>query len=445
MIAAMNQNDRRDVTMKGNSMFRGLTTLGSAAVLAFGLGMAPAVADETEGVLKNYADIAQAGYEDSLETAKTMQLAINAFLSQPTEENLRAARAAWIAARIPYMQTEAYRFGNPIVDEWEGAVNAWPLDEGLIDYVAEVYGTESPENDLYTANVIKNVSLSIGGKKIDTSKLTKELLADDLQEAGGVEANVATGYHAIEFLLWGQDLHGTDAGAGERPATDYDAKNCSNGNCERRAEYLSTVTELLIDDLDWMADQWKPGGEARKTVMDAGKDGGLTIIMTGLGSLSYGELAGERIKLGLMVHDPEEEHDCFSDNTHAAHFFDGLGIHNVYTGRYRRADGSVVTGPSISDLVKAKDPKVDAEVVSKLNATMEAMNTMYLRALTTESYDQMIGEGNDEGNAVIQNVVDALLEQTKAIERAVAVLDLKAIEFEGSDSLDSPEKVGAPE
>jgi len=424
-------------------MFRRLTTLVPAAVLAFGFGVAPALADGPKDVLKNYADIAQAGYADSLETAKTMQLAVTEFLSSPTEPNLRAARAAWIAARPAYMQTEAYRFGNPIVDEWEGMVNAWPLDEGLIDYVAEVYGDESPENDLYVANVIKNVSLSLGGKKIDTSKITKELLADTLQEAGGVEANVATGYHAVEFLLWGQDLHGTEAGAGERPATDYDAKNCSNGNCVRRAEYLNTVTELLIDDLEWMVDQWEPGGEARKAVMDAGDEGGLAVIMTGLGSLSYGELAGERIKLGLMVHDPEEEHDCFSDNTHAAHFFDALGIHNVYTGRYRRADGSIVSGPSVSDLVKAKDAKVDAEVVAALDATMDAMNTMSLRALTTESYDQMIGEGNDEGNKVVQDVVDALLVQTKAIERAVGTLDLKAIEFEGSDSIDAPEKVGA--
>jgi putative iron-regulated protein len=424
-------------------MFRGLKTMVPAAVLAFGFSVSPALAEAPKDVLKNYADIAQAGYEDSLETAKTMQLAIDAFLENPTEPNLRAARAAWIAARPSYMQTEAYRFGNPIVDDWEGKVNAWPLDEGLIDYVAEVYGDESPENELYVADVIKNVSLSLGGKKIDTSKITKELLADTLQEAGGVEANVATGYHAVEFLLWGQDLNGTEAGSGERPATDYDLNNCSNGNCERRAEYLSTVTQLLIDDLAWMADQWKEGGDARKAVMDAGDEGGLTVIMTGLGSLSYGELAGERIKLGLMVHDPEEEHDCFSDNTHAAHFFDALGMHNVYTGRYRRADGSVVSGPSVSDLVKAKDPKVDAEVVAALDGTMEAMNTLYLRALTIENYDQMIGEGNEEGNKVVQDVVDALLVQTKAIERAVSVLDLKAIEFEGSDSLDVPDTVGA--
>ncbi len=412
-----------------------------AATLALGVCFTPAGADTAKDVLKIYADIAQAGYEDSLDTANTLKLAVNALLAEPTEANLRAARAAWIAARIPYMQTEAYRFGNAIVDDWEGKVNAWPLDEGLIDYVAEAYGAESPENELYTANVIKNVSLVIGGKKLDVTEITKEVLADDLQEAGGVEANVATGYHAVEFLLWGQDLNGTGPGAGARPATDFDPKNCTSGNCERRAAYLSTVTDLLIDDLAWMAEAWAAGGEARKVIKDGSEEEGLTAIMTGLGSLSYGELAGERIKLGLMIHDPEEEHDCFSDNTHASHFFDALGIRNVYLGRYRRADGSFVGGPSVSDLVKAKAPDIDAEVRAKLDATMDAVNALYLRALATESYDQMIGEGNEEGNKVVQNVVDALLAQTKAIERAVAALDLKAIEFEGSNSLDAPEKV----
>jgi len=410
--------------------------------LAAGLETSPANADPTaKDVLKVYADIAQADYADALDTANTLKLAIDAFLAKPTEDNLRAARAAWIAARIPYMQTEAFRFGNAIVDDWEGRVNSWPLDEGLIDYVASSYGTEAAENELYAANVIAHTSLTIGGKTLDTSKITKELLADKLQEAGGVEANVATGYHAVEFLLWGQDLNGIGPGNGARPASDYDTKQCTNGNCDRRAQYLSAATGLLVDDLAWMAAQWAPGGAARKTIEQDSDEAGLTAIMTGLGSLSYGELAGERMKLGLMIHDPEEEHDCFSDNTHASHFFDALGIRNVYLGTYRRADRSLVTGPSVSDLVKAKAPEVDAEVRAKLDATMQAMNALYLRALTTESYDQMIGEGNAEGNAVVQRAVDALLDQTKSLERAVAALDLKSIEFEGSDSLDNPANV----
>ncbi len=423
---------------------RPLTALPVAA-FALGLCLASATASAQstpKDVIATYADIAQAGYTDSLDTAKTLKLAVYAFLARPTEDSLRAARAAWIAARMPYMQTEAYRFGNTIVDDWEGKVNAWPLDEGLIDYVASSYGAESAENELYVANVITNTTLTIGGKKLDTSKITKELLAETLQEAGGVEANVATGYHAVEFLLWGQDLNGTGPGNGARPASDFDTKNCTNGNCARRAQYLRAATDLLVDDLAWMAAQWTPGGEARKPLME-GDEAGLTAIMTGLGSLSYGELAGERMKLGLMIHDPEEEHDCFSDNTHASHFFDALGIRNVYLGTYRRVDRSLVAGPSVSDLVKAKSPEIDAEVRAKLDATMDAMNAMYLRALTTELYDQMIGEGNDAGNAVVERVIAALLDQTKSIERAVAVLDLKAIEFEGSDSLDSPGKVQA--
>lgn len=423
-------------------MFR-QSTIAPFAALAIGVFCAAPVMAEPapKHVLKIYADIAEAGYADSLDTARTLRLSVDAFLAKPTEGNLRAARAAWIAARIPYMQTEAYRFGNAIVDDWEGKVNAWPLDEGLIDYVASSYGTESPENDLYVANVIANTTLTIGGKKLDTSKITAELLAEALQEAGGVEANVATGYHAVEFLLWGQDLNGTGAGNGARPASDFDTANCTNGNCARRAEYLRTVTGLLVDDLTWMAAQWAPGGEARKTIEAGGDEEGLTAIMTGLGSLSYGELAGERIKLGLMIHDPEEEHDCFSDNTHASHFFDALGMRNVYFGTYRRIDRSLVSGPSISDLVRVKAPEVDAEVRAKLDATMEAMNALYVRALTTESYDQMIGEGNAAGNEVVERVITALLDQTKAIERAVAALDLKAIAFEGSDSLDDPAKV----
>ena len=419
------------------------------ALIALGvcLGFSPLAAEPSakevsaKDVLKTYADIAEAGYADALATAGTLQLTVNQLLAKPTDENLRAARAAWIAARPAYMQTEAFRFGNSIVDDWEGRVNSWPLDEGLIDYVAGAYGTDSPENELYAADVIANVSLTIGGKKLDTSKITKELLADKLQEAGGVEANVATGYHAIEFLLWGQDLNGTGPGAGNRPASDFDVKACTGGHCDRRAQYLRAATDLLVDDLAWMTAQWGPDGAARKTLMDGADQAGLTAILTGLGSLSYGELAGERMKLGLMIHDPEEEQDCFSDNTFAAYYFDALGIRNVYVGRYRRVDGSVVEGPSVSDLVKAKSPEVDAELRAKLDATMTAMGALYRRGVMVENYDQMIGEGNEEGNATVQRVIDSLLDQTKGIERAVAALDLHAIQFQGSDSLDSAGKV----
>lgn len=403
---------------------------------------APAQAEPTaEAVAATYADIAQAMYEDSLATARELDGAIDAFLAEPSAEGLEAAKAAWIAARRPYQQTEVYRFGNAIVDDWEGKVNAWPLDEGLIDYVDPAYGIESDENPLYAANVIANSSVKHGVDVIDTGTITKALLADTLQEIGGVEANVATGYHAIEFLLWGQDLNGTKAGAGVRPWTDYSLTQCTNGNCDRRAQYLATASDLLVDDLGWMAKQWAPGGEARAQLEAKGPDGAVATILTGIGSLSYGELAGERMKLGLLLHDPEEEHDCFSDNTHESHYYDVVGIHAVYFGSYERVDGSEVSGPSVADLVAAKDPALAEETKAKLDATLAAAEALKQRAESKEAYDQMIGADNPEGNATVQAVIDGLTDQTRSIERVVAALGLESIQFEGSDSLDNPEAV----
>lgn len=413
--------------------------------VAFGLAASAAMtvsaaAADLQAVVDHYAEIAHANYEDALITAKALDKAVDAFLAAPSEDTLKAARKAWIDARPSYQQTEHYRFGNPVVDDWEGKVNAWPLDEGLIDYVDVSYGTESDENPAYVADVIANKEIEVNGETIDTSEITPDLLENKLQEVGGIEANVATGYHAIEFLLWGQDLNGTGPGAGNRPYTDYDLANCTHGNCDRRAAYLKSATTLLVSDLKDMTEKFEKGGEAAKVFTDdPGK--GLVAILTGMGSLSYGELAGERTKLGLLLHDPEEEHDCFSDNTYNSHYYDAMGIVTGFDGTYTRVDGTVMTGPSIKSLLEEKDPAVAKELEDKLAATMDAAAAMKKRGETVEAYDQMIGEGNTEGNATVQAFVDGLIDQTKSIQRAVSSLGLGAIEVEGSDSLDNPGSV----
>ena len=412
---------------------------------SFVLGTSPAAnADMEMQVMETYANIAAAAYADSVTAAHAMKDAIDQLIAAPTQENLSAAREAWVLARVPYMQTEVYRFGNAIVDDWEGKVNAWPLDEGLIDYVdTSSYGEESDENAAYTANVIANPVLIFSGEEIDAKEITKSLLEDSLQEADGNEANVATGYHAVEFLLWGQDLNGTDAGAGDRQASDFDTTNCTNGNCDRRVAYLSTATDLLIDDLEWMAAQWLPGGDGYTSVT-ADPKSGLTALITGMGSLSYGELAGERMKLGLILHDPEEEHDCFSDNTHASHYYDVKGVQNVFLGTYTGPDGEVVAGPGLKQLlVEGGADSVAAELEAKLAVTMDAMQALVDSASNGEAYDQMLGEGNNAGNARVQAAIDALVDHTRSIEAAVNALGVQVIEFEGSDSLDAPETVGS--
>ena len=401
----------------------------------------PASAQEKAAVVDTYADIAEAAYGDSLAAAQRLAAAIDALIAEPSAETLAAARARWLESRVPYQQTEVYRFGNVIVDEWEGKVNAWPLDEGLIDYVDASYGGATDENPYAALNVVANPSLTLSGGEIDAAEITPALLQDTLQEADAIEANVATGYHAIEFLLWGQDLNGTEPGAGTRPWTDYASGDaCTGGNCDRRGAYLEAATDLLVSDLEWIVAQWADGGDARKAVTE-NPDAGVIAILTGMGSLSYGEQAGERMRLGLMLHDPEEEHDCFSDNTHNSHFYDGLGIRNVYLGRYVRTDGSVVEGPSPSALLAAADPEIDADLRAALDHTVLKLLEIKTTAEAGTRYDQMLATGNAAGEALVMGAIDALIAQTRSIERAVSALGLETIAFEGSDSLDNPDAV----
>ena len=415
--------------------------LTGSALAGLALSATPILAADKAEVLTNYANIAEAKYQDSLITAKTLQAAVNALTAAPSAEALEAAKEAWLAARVPYQQSEVFRFGNAIVDDWEGKVNAWPLDEGLIDYVDASYGGPSDENTLAVLNVIANPSFELSGKSIDAGKITPALLEESLHEADGVEANVATGYHAIEFLLWGQDLNGTDHGAGNRSWTDYAAGEiCTNDNCDRRGAYLKAATDLLVSDLEWMAAQWATTGEARTGLL-ADETAGISAMLTGMGSLSYGETAGERMRLGLMLNDPEEEHDCFSDNTHNSHYYDGLGVQNVYLGEYIRVNGALVSGPSLSDLVSASDPALDGEMRTKLANTMQALGRIKLTAEAGTSYDQMLEAGNAAGEALVMGGVNGLVDQTQSIERVVKLLDLGGLELEGSDSLDNPSAV----
>ena len=417
-----------------------LKTKKFAVLIALLVFSSPIFAAMEKDVLKTYTAIAHAVYEDSLISAQELRTAVQELISNPTEDNLAAAKEAWQAARVPYQQSEVYRFGNAVVDDWEGKVNAWPLDEGMIDYVDASYGSESEENPGYVANVIANPMFDFSGEQVDASEITTAVI-ESLHELGGVEANVATGYHAIEFLLWGQDLNGTGPGAGMRPASDLDPAYCTGGNCERRVAYLQAATDLLISDLEWIVNEWSPEGGAAQNILGGEVNESLAAMMIGMGSLSYGELAGERMQLGLLLHDPEEEHDCFSDNTHFSHYYDALGIRNIYLGSYERIDGSTVEGASLSDLVAGASADVDSQLRGMLDDTMAKMDALVQTAESDQKYDQMLGDGNDGGNAVVQAAIDALVAQTSGIEAAAAALNLDLQELEGSDSLDNPAAV----
>ena len=384
-----------------------------------------AIAADEQAVVTHYADIAHAVYEDALITAQQLQQATNDLLLTPSVGNLQIARDAWKRSRVPYQQSEVFRFGNSVVDDWEGQLNAWPLDEGLIDYVASDYHYELG-NEGATMNIISKTELNIGGEKIDVTELTPELLAS-LNELAGSEANVATGYHAIEFLLWGQDLNGNNPGAGNRAHTDFlMGEGCTGGHCDRRADYLRATVQLLVDDLQYMVDEWAPGqtDNYRAELLAGGAENGLNIMLFGMGSLALGELAGERMKVALEANSSEDEHDCFSDNTHYSHFYNAQGIRNVYLGSYERVDGRQLSGPSLADLVRAKSAETDAAARAALDKTTASLQVMVDRAEAVDAmkFDQMIGEGNAEGEKIIREAIVALVEETRAIEAAAGII-----------------------
>jgi len=305
-------------------------------------------------VVTTYADIVFASYEDALAKARELEGVILGFVEAPSAEGLEAARAAWLAAREPYGPTEAYRFyGGPIDDDagLEVLINAWPLDEAYVDYVAG-----NPEGGI--------VNDPVTYPEISAAALLS------LNQSGS-EENVSVGFHAIEFLLWGQDLN--ENGPGTRPHTDFVPG--VGVNAQRRAEYLRVVTEMLVGHLEEVVTAWDPANPAsyRAELTALPPDQALQRLLVGIGVLSKSELAGERIFTAYDNQDQEDEHSCFSDNTHRDIALNAEGIANVIRGTYVRLDGTRIEGPALEDLLDAVDPEEAAELSALLDRSLLAV------------------------------------------------------------------------
>jgi putative iron-regulated protein len=311
----------------------------------------PLTADEVAPVAENYAAMVYANYAEARASADLLRTRLDQLVSSPSLETLLAARNAWLVAREPYGETEVYRFydgpiDNP-TDGPEGQLNAWPMDEAYVDYV-EGAPDSGIINDPTTYPTIDAALLS------------------SLNEAGG-ETNIATGYHAIEFLLWGQDL--AEDGAGARPFTDYDTSGAGTAaNQDRRGVYLSAVAELLLSDLDAMVVAWDPAssGNYRTEFLAEEPDEIVRRMLLGMGSLSGAELAGERMSVALDTQDQEDEHSCFSDNTHRDIINNATAIQNVYEGRY-----GMIDGPGTYDLVAARDQALADRLRDELQTSLQ--------------------------------------------------------------------------
>jgi putative iron-regulated protein len=350
----------------------------------------------TQSVINQYAMQVAAGYQDSLASAREMQAKIDAFIKNPSPETQKAAQAAWLEAREWYGQTEAFRFyGGPIDSETgpEGFINAWPLDEAYIDGVkgkakAGIINSKTP---------------------ITEAKLRS------LNERGG-EENIATGWHAIEFLLWGQDL--SRDSAGQRPYTDY----TTAPNAKRRGEYLQLVTQMLVNDLASVEKEWQPNQKNFRAQFEKGGNDSIKKIFTSLGTLSRGELAGERIEVALDTQNQEDEHSCFSDNTHRDIVVNAKGIQNVWEGRFVRRSGEVIEGASLKALVAQKNAAVADAVSADMAASVKAAE-----AIQAPFDREIVGKKDAAGRKRVQAVVESLKNQTKNLVNAAKELGIKRL------------------
>jgi putative iron-regulated protein len=371
-----------------------ISALALVAVTAAGCG---AGGPPTRDVVRTYGALVEATYDEVVARATALRSAIDAFVASPSQATLDAARRAWIAARPSYSRSEAFRFyGGPIDDDQtgpEGRVNAWPLDENYVDYVEG-----NP-----TAGLINDLA---GFPTLDAATIAAQ------NEKDG-EKNISTGYHAIEFLLWGQDRNA--AGPGARPYTDYvTGAGGTAANQARRAAYLQAIAALLVDDLTPVRDAWRdaPGSYRRALVESTDEKEALRRILTGMGSLSGGEMTGERINVAFEEKDQENEQDCFSDNTIADLEANELGIEAVYLGRFGAVDG-----PGISALVAARDPALDAKMKAAIGDVLAA-----IRAIPAPFDQAVLGADSTPGRQNILAALTALRKQTDLLSEIAALL-----------------------
>ncbi|HEX5658526.1 MAG TPA: imelysin family protein [Polyangiales bacterium] len=313
-----------------------------------------------------YANLAQAGYEDALAAAVQLRDAVDALVAAPSAETLQAARAAWRAARVPYLQTETYRFYEGPIDRVELLVNTWPIDESYVE------------------------ALLVGQQPLDAA-----LLVSLNAKAG--ETSISTGYHVIEFLLWGRDTSADGPGA---RAADF---------TERERTYLQLATQLLIDHLTQVVHAWR--GSYRAELLALPPKQALTLALRGMGTFSGPELSGERLTVPYETRDQENEQSCFSDTTDQDVKLDARGVQNVCLGRYNDRQGV-----GICALVSALDAKLGKQLESEIAASVHAAEGI------PAPFDQaLIGADDAPGRAAIKRTITALQAQTESITRAVAL------------------------
>lgn len=396
-----------------------MTGLSFAAIMALsGCTNTTTPKNSEANMITAYANIAYANYNDALSDAKKLQLAIDVFVANPTETTMQNAKDAWLESRESYGQTEIFRLSNGPIDAedgWvakkygalEGQLNAWPLDENMIDYTINAKGAKTSGNIIDTKG-----SFNPGGEEsssVDVSTITVDAITD-LNENGG-EANVASGYHVIEFILWGQDQDysnflkdGITNGAltaGQRPLTDF----TKDTNADRRKAYLQAASQKIVNDLTVIAQAWEKGDATnyRAAILNKNSDASKNIaaedaykdIFAGMGVFIKSELANERIAVAVLTPSEEDEHSCFSDNTHRDIVTNYQGFKNILMGTYNDVDYGVAP----IDAMNAADKEEILKLMAKIETKIESIDTI---AKTSRHFDYQIRPNDSQAKVIVK-------------------------------------------
>jgi putative iron-regulated protein len=346
-------------------------------------------AETTRAIVAHYAKIVHATYADLALSTQKLKSAIDSFVAEPTALTHQAAKVAWIESRKVYGLTEAFRFyGGPIDDPKngpEGLMNAWPVDESYID------GVKGKRHSGYI-NDLKAFPV-----------LNREVLLS-LNEKDG-EKNISTGYHAIEFLLWGQDF--SSKSPGKRPFSDF-IDNGKN-NAPRRAQTLVLLTSILNEHAQLLEKEWVPSniGNYAARFLALPPEEAMQKILTGVATLSIDELAGERMMVALSKKDQENEQSCFSDTTTDDLVASSQGIKNVYSGVYGSAQG-----PGLRDLLSKTAPELSGLVGAQIEKSVSLLQQV------PKQFDVVIVSSKQSpGRKTAEAAIESLESQGKLFAR----------------------------
>lgn len=205
--------------MKRRTLLGALTCTSGAALVSAVPGCGPEpVPDRRRELMRSWGEnFLLAEFSTFVERLGVLEQRAKDLKSDPTRDNLVAARQAWFSARAPWKRTEVFKFG-PVEDQplrYGPKIDFWPARPDDVDAVLES---------------------------------DEEIVPEDLG-AG------AKGLPAVEYLLYGD---------GALAAFQDDS---------RRHEYLEILVRDLIVQTEGLADAWDPeGGNFLGELLDAGGD-----------------------------------------------------------------------------------------------------------------------------------------------------------------------------